>query len=134
MRISQALAPVLLLCITSADDSVTKIMKENIEHISRFLKKELVPDVKSNNKYISESMNLTLKTANEILDYVDNLMAETAEKVQNTFQHMTNNFNQIQDKNSNNLRALHKLLTENEGTIVKLNAAVTKMESRQNAE
>ena len=121
MRISQVLVPVLLLCITSADDSVTKIMKENIEHISRFIKKELVPDVKNNNKYISQSMNLTLKTANEILDYVDKSMAETAEKVQNTFQQMTNNFNQIQDKNSNNLKALQKLFTENEGTIVELN-------------
>ena len=52
MRISQALVLVLLLCITSADDSVTKIIMEDIEHISRFLKKELVPDVEENNKHI----------------------------------------------------------------------------------
>ena len=90
MRISQVLVPVLLLCITSADDSVTKIMKENIEHISRFLKKELVPDVKNNNKYISESMNLTMKTVQEILEYVDKSMAETAEKVQKNVQCPTN--------------------------------------------
>ena len=61
MRISQVLVPVLLLCITSADDSVTKVMNANIEDISRFLKKELVPDVKENNKHIHESMNLTMK-------------------------------------------------------------------------
>ena len=139
MRILQALVPVLLLCLTSADDSVTKITQTNIEHISRFLKKELVSDVKENNKVIHESMNLTMKTANEIFDYVDKSMAETAENVQNTFEDMsnklTNNFNEIQEKNSNNLKSLQKLFTDNEETIVddftnKLNNVVAKMETR----
>ena len=48
---------------------------------------------------------------------------------------LTNNFNETQEKNSNNLKSLQKLFRDNEGTIVddftsKLNDVVEKMEKR----
>ena len=43
---------------------------------------------------------------------------------------MATSFNQFQGNNLSNLKALQKLFTENEGTIVELSAAVSKMESR----
>ena len=109
------------LGLIEADESVKKILKENIEHVSRFLKHQLVSDVKNNNKQIGVSMNLTRDTANKILDYVDKAMAGTADKVQNTFRNMSNkmstNFKQIQETNSENLKALQKLFVKNQVTL-----------------
>ena len=90
MRTSLLIVLVISLGLTGADESVKKILKENIEHVSRFLKHQLVSDVKNNNKQIGVSMNLSLDTANKILDYVDKAMAGTADKVQDTFKKMSN--------------------------------------------
>ena len=121
MRTSLLLVLVIGLGLSGADDSVKKILKENIEHVSRFLKHQLVSDVKNNNKQIGVSMNLTRDTANKILDYVDKAMAGTADKVHNTFRNMSNkmstNFKQIQKTNSENLKALQKLFVKNQVTL-----------------
>eukprot|EP00092_Neocalanus_flemingeri_P000970 GFUD01001037.1.p1 GENE.GFUD01001037.1~~GFUD01001037.1.p1 ORF type:complete len:403 (+),score=116.79 GFUD01001037.1:83-1210(+) len=115
------------------------MMKENIEDISRFLKLELVPDVKINNGHIEDNFNLTIKTANNIMDYVERSMTETADKVQKTFETMasniTQNLEEIMQKSSSNLNALQKLTIDNEVAIAndfttKLNNLVAKIDTR----
>eukprot|EP00092_Neocalanus_flemingeri_P031881 GFUD01034632.1.p1 GENE.GFUD01034632.1~~GFUD01034632.1.p1 ORF type:complete len:418 (+),score=118.09 GFUD01034632.1:89-1255(+) len=115
------------------------MMKENIEDISRFLKLELVPDVKINNGHIEDNFNLTIKTANNIMDYVERSMTETAGKVQKTFETMasniTQNLEEIMQKSSSNLNALQKLTIDNEVAIAndfttKLNNLVAKIDTR----
>eukprot|EP00092_Neocalanus_flemingeri_P031880 GFUD01034631.1.p1 GENE.GFUD01034631.1~~GFUD01034631.1.p1 ORF type:complete len:418 (-),score=104.68 GFUD01034631.1:95-1261(-) len=115
------------------------MVKENIEDLSRFLKLELITDVKKNNRYIGESLELTKKTANNVLDYVDKSMTESAEKLQNTFETMTNsmmhNLQDIRNKTTSNLNTLQKHITDNEETINnaftnKLSQVVAKIETR----
>ena len=139
MQISLIIVGIMALTLTGADNSVTKLMKENVEDIKRFLKLKLVSDVKDNNMYIGQSFNLTINTANEILDYVEKSMIETVDKVENTLENMTkditNNFNEIREKTSSNLNSLQKLCIGNEVSIAnectkELNNVVDKMETR----
>ena len=139
MRISLIIVGIMALSLTGADNSVTKLMKENVKDIKRFLKLKLVSDVKDNNMYIGQSFNLTINTANEILDYVEKSMIETVDKVENTLETMTkditNNFNEIREKTSSNLNSLQKLCIGNEVSIAndctkELNNIVDKMETR----
>eukprot|EP00092_Neocalanus_flemingeri_P004724 GFUD01005089.1.p1 GENE.GFUD01005089.1~~GFUD01005089.1.p1 ORF type:complete len:405 (-),score=135.84 GFUD01005089.1:170-1384(-) len=139
MRTSLIIVSAMSLSLTGANNPATKMMKENIEDISRFLKLELVPDVKINNGHIEDNFNLTIKTANNILDYVEKSMTETADKVQKTFETMasniTQNLEEIMQKSSSNLNALQKLTIDNEVAIAndfttKLNNVVAKIETR----